>query len=356
MLAQVNSKGKTADWLMFSLIFLYGFSVVLPTAARFGLTANTRYIALIVLEILTLSWALPLALSRKGFEIVFLCLYSLFSLHSLLVILLIATKTHVFFGQELYVTTGRPQLHFGSSGALITGLFTNPNALASNLMLLPGITCFFLAKTKTAWQRVLIAASGVLICLHLVLLLSRAACLTAISALSLAVLVYPTRPLFLKNMGIVSFLFASAGVAYFLVNWRFDNSLCLRLFIWRGFLDAVLTNPFGSGWNGINVYLENPHNMLLANLVYYGIFGTLLLCAIILTLLIRANKLCRMNGCALVLFFLLVSMLLIHQSFEYVVTYPFLFLNSLFWLMLGYLQIPPEDESHKNDVRSISPL
>jgi hypothetical protein len=329
------------DWLLLAIIVLYGLSVIVPSASTHSMSLCTVAVCLTPLAIFCFVWALPKCLTRRDFEVVFLGILSVFTAHALLTACLVATKTHFLLGRELYCATGRPQLYWGKAGALLTGLFASPNALGSYLILLPALAFSMAARWRPSWRRRLLISSGALLVVNLLLLMSRAASLTAMSALALAGVSGKGLNAWLRCLALGTIVLALFGAGYALFNWRHDNSTCLRALIWQGFLDALLENPFGSGWNGVAVFNQNPHNCLLANLVYFGVVGAVLLLTLLTVLMRRAANACREDPASLVLVLSLGSMLLIHASVEYVITYPLLFSNSVFWLLVGYLQLPP---------------
>lgn len=329
------------DWMLLAIMVLYGLSVLVPTASTHSMSLCTVEVCLTPLTIFCFAWALPGTLVRKDLEVVFLVILSVFTAHALLTAGLVATETHSVWGQELSCGTGRPQLYWGKRGALLTGLFVSPNALASYLILLPALAYSMAARWRRTWRRTLLISCGTLLLLHLLLLMSRASSLTTLVALAVAGVSSKLLRPSLRLAALGAMLIALFCACYALFDWRYDNSMCLRSFIWQGFLDAILENPFGSGWNGAAVFNQNPHSCLLANLVYFGVVGTVLLSALLIVLMRRGAQACRGDRASIALFLSIASMLLIHGSVEYVITYPLLFSNSMFWLVLGYLQMAP---------------
>jgi len=292
-------------------------------------------------------WAVPKALTRRDLEVVLLAIVSLFTAHGLLTAYMVATNTHCLFGQELLCTTGRPQLYWGERGALVTGLFANPNGLGSCLILLPAIAFYMATRLQRTGQRAFLFSSGSLLLLNLLVLMSRSCSLTTLAGLAVAGVSGKLLKPWVRCVALGAMLLALFCGCYAIFDWRSDNSTCLRSFIWMGFVDAVLENPFGSGWNSVAVFNQNPHNCLLANLVYFGFTGFVLLLALFIMLIARAANNCRQDRTSAVLVLSLASMLLIHQSVEYVISYPLLFSNSIFWLLLGYAQLPSEVQTNK---------
>src|SRR6185369_3918678 len=143
---------------------------------------------------------------------------------------------------------------WGERGALLTGIFLNPNALASYLMLLPALSFAMAVSRRWAWQRVLLVSCGTLLGLHLLLLLSRAASLTMLAAMAVTGVASRKLNPWIRGLSLGAVLLLLSGACYALFSWKLDNSICLRLFIWQGFLDSALMNPFGYGWNGVVVF------------------------------------------------------------------------------------------------------
>lgn len=329
------------DWMLLAIIGLYGLSVLVPTAATHAMSLCTVEACLTPLTIFCFVWAIPKTLTKGDLEGVFLVIISVFTAHALLTACLVATKTQTLLGQDFLCTTGRPQLYWGERGALLTGLFASPNALGSYLVLLPALAFSIAAHWQRSWQKTLLVSSGTLLVLNLVLLMSRAASLTSLSALAVAGVSSKALKPWLRSVALSAMLLILFYALHALSDWRFDNSMCMRLFIWQGYIDAVLENPFGAGWNGIVVFNENPHNLLLANLAYFGVVSFVLLLSLLIMLMKRVRDTYLSDRTSLVLVLSIASMLIIHASVEYVITYPLLFSNSMFWLLLGYLLLPP---------------
>ena len=327
------------QWILLTLIGLYGASVFAPTFANQSFSMCTMEACLAPLIIFCFAWVLPMALSRKMFEAIFIGFISLFALHSIFTLVLVATGIHSLMGQDLYCSTGRPFLLWSDRGALVTGIFSNPNGLSSYLLLLPAIALTICAGLRAGARRNLLVGSASLILAHICFLLSRAVTLSTITALAVTGVLERGLPKWLRGLSWLTLIAEIACALYIVLNWRHDNSICLRSFIWGGFLDAVVSNPFGSGWNGVVVSNQNPHNAVLANLVYFGVAGALLFIAIVTLLAYRGARMNAAQRHSSLLLLTLLSMFLIHASVEYVLTYPSLFSNSLFWLALGYLQV-----------------
>jgi len=336
-LAAFPERLQDMDWRLLSLIILYGTSVIAPTASLHGTSLTTIEVLMVPLTILAFTWAVPKALQRTTLDSFLAVIVLVFSIHTVFAFLLAVTKTSTIFGYELPIAIGRPQLYWGERGALLTGLFANPNGLASYLLLLPA-TAFGLAAPQPKPKQKLLISCGFLLLIHLLLLMSRASSLTALTGLIVPAI---CRHLSSRQLKIFAWLTGIASlifIAYTIANWPHDNSLCLRTFIWQGFLDAAMHTPFGSGWNSVVVYNQNPHNMFLANLVYFGVSGLLLLIALVVILGARAIALCDKDKTSAFLLCTLAAMVLIHGNVEYVITYPLLFSNSIFWLLLGSVQ------------------
>jgi hypothetical protein len=326
-------------WALLAVMVLYGLSVMVPTAGKFGLWSLCTVEAFLTpLTIFSLGWAVPRALPGKSYKLIFMMVLAFFTVHTALTAYLVATNTHLLFGQELCCENGRPFLYLGKRGGLFTGIFLNPNALASYLMLLPAVAFTMCAQMQQKWRKPLMA-SGALLALHLLLLMSRSASLTMLAAPLAACLLSKGAIRGRKLLASVGFLSAFAYACCLLIWWQQDNTLALRSMIWGAFVESVIEYPYGLGWNGLSVIEQNPHNLLMANLVYFGVAGCISLLAILSLMTLKAVQVCRQERTLVMLGLSLAAVLIIHQSLEYVVTYPTLFSNSLFWLLLGYLQI-----------------
>jgi hypothetical protein len=82
-----------------------------------------------------------------------------------------------------------------------------------------------------------------------------------------------------------------------------------------------------------------PHSLILGSLQYFGFQGLFALSLLLGYQLIKPARIALQSSSSRLLLVFLASVVIVHGTFEYFIGHPLLFANSLFWIMLGYLNL-----------------
>ena len=292
----------------------------------------------------------PKLLKKKHYSFIFWFVCILAGVHAVSQICFVIGQTQQFCGFNVSMPHGRlmrvPQFPLlplldGYTG----GWFTNPNCLASYIMAVPAISIFLsqASETKTKALRCLAWSICGLTLISLLLTFSRAAILsTMIGMIPLAV--YALRKRGVPILASVSFLCVLV-VGLFLVQMRFTTlsnpfSLTGRADIWSAVIEALKHLPvFGYGSLGWSANGETPHNVFLANLLFYGVPGFLAFFAWLVSSVALGFSMIRKAptyGSVALLGFV-VSYAFAYSQIEFVLTTPYSFSNSVAMLVIGFL-------------------
>jgi O-antigen ligase len=228
------------------------------------------------------------------------------------------------------------------------GLFSHRNTIGAFLEVGPALVVYLMARGSRALVRAYWVALA-LIGTHLMLTFSRSSQIVAL--ISLTPLLIPARRRVRIAVAVVAGAIAVvalvvAVVPEFRAYAALGASLTRRQDIWRFMLQQAPEHPwFGVGLQNIN-YLAHgvrygPHNLYLAQLVYFGAVGLALFIVLLATLgraiasTIRLERDWRPR-----LIVMLLAGVLLQGGVEYMVTAPVFFLNSIFWICAGFASRP----------------
>lgn len=304
----------------------------------------------------------PRIFEKRHYLILFWFVCILASVHAVCQFGFILAQTQTFCGYNVNMPHGRlmhvPHLPLlAKLDGYTGGWFTNPNCLASYIMAVPALS-LFLSQPKVTPQKYLrwlcFAFFGLSL-LSLLLTFSRAAILSTLMGLiPLVVLEAKKR----KIPIVASALLAVIGVgALFLwqMHWTtLGNPFTLsgRQDLWKVTLDGLKHLPLlGYGPYSTVGLVETPHNVFLANLLFYGVPGFLAFIVLIgssLWLGYQAFKKDWDRG-TLALYGFILAYVFAYSQIEYVLTCPFSFSNSVALLLIGFLvylhlQIPTPEK------------
>ncbi len=302
----------------------------------------------------------PKLLKKRHYAVLFWFVCILAGVHAVSQICFVLGQTQQFCGFNVNMPHGRlmrvPHLPLLSLlDGYTGGWFTNPNCLASYIMAIPAISIFLSqsATTRLKAARWLALSICGLTSISLLLTFSRAAILsTMLGMIPLAV--YALRQRKVPVFASVSFLFVLVGVLFF-AQMRFTTlgdplSLSGRMDIWNSVSESLQRLPFfGYGtFRGTNTG-ETPHNVFLANLLFYGVPGLFSLLSMLgsgIYMIWRQVKR-EPNYGVLALFGFLLAYICAYSQIEFVFTCPHSFSNSVALLVFGFLiylsTIKPKD-------------
>lgn len=373
-----RNTGKT--WRAAALLtILYGFIVGL-TSLLSGTEHSASYISqlfLVPATIFSLCLCTPLAMERKDFLQILWLLAAILTAHSLLTFWFMIRETHYFLGHDITSGAGRAKQILGFSFHHTDGLYTNANTIGSFLMFFPAILISEAARVlgsaspQAARRRVLpaVAFCLALICTAVALTFSRGAQLTVLAGLLFPAIALATRAPW-KSAGSCA---ALVVLALFVITPPGDpatetltSSLTMqssapitggherlsgRLEIWKALGSSSLNTPLtGVGLMCKSYRGLSPHNFLLANFLYFGAGGLLALLALLLTLASALVSVIRQHHELIPIAGILAASCLLHGQFEYVLTYPLFFSNSIFWFLAGYACFVRPDKTAKTPV------
>jgi O-antigen ligase len=332
------------------------------------------------LTIFALLLCAPCVLERVHYRGILLFFSGILALHTLAVVWIMLTGDTTYFGRTLMGTDGRPKIVGGMEFLQTDGIFRSPNGIGSFLSLFPGILLAEILTAKRKFRAPLLAAA-VVIGIGLFLSFCRAAQAAALVGLLIPLIVFlkqlPVKRMLLGAPILLGTIFAClpdhhqseyiksalcqhlGGGVHHVAAFLAHTISTRRTEIWLAFFRDWQTHPvFGYGLLGVDYQGLGPHNFLLANLVYFGIPGALLVVAL---LAVATNRVwSRWRECPEVLVPIggaLAALVVVHGSVEYSITYPLYFTNSAFWLLLGYAcftQLGSKDQSHCNSILGYS--
>jgi hypothetical protein len=249
-----------------------------------------------------------------------------------------------------------------------TRLFYNPNAIGSFVQFFPALILARLAldeadgwprPSRSPWR----AAALAVISIHLALTFSRSSQLVAL--LSLTPLVVRVRPAVRRRLLIVAgpaaVVLGAASVLNPVLRRHAAEWLSFegRWALWSAFGPSIRQAPIlGTGLFGTYANGQTPHNVFLAQLVFFGSVGL----AVFLAMMVVFARAVRAGlGRAPCVSRQLVACLLVaalgQGVVEYIVSFPLLFSNSMFWLCLGLAAAPRHPRPlGPSDPRALSAL
>jgi len=223
------------------------------------------------LGILTLGFALPFLFEVKDYDWLFKVLILILTIASFLTLYFSLTQTQSFLGENLYNLDLR-------GGYLVRFSFYNHrNYGGYSVQWLPAILIFFYLKEQKG--RIWKVLALFIITFHIVFSFSRNTQLVAFLSLIpfFWFLFGKHKPIFLG--GLVSTLFLFLGLFFiypkFLDYLKLGFSLSGRGSFWLTMLNHWYDYGqvyFGYGYRSLE-FIRNPHNVFLANLIYYGFIG-----------------------------------------------------------------------------------
>ncbi len=357
---------------------LYTAWVVFCTLPSVHTINRTCELVLSPLTMAALFLCLPAILERRHYRSIFLMFSAVLALHTLCVAWIICTKNPMFFGQQVIDrTNGHPKILGRIHLPNTDGIFISANGIGSFLALFPAILLseFLAAPHKF---KAPLAVTNAIVCLGLMLSFCRAAQASVLVGFLVPAFVFLKKTP-IKRVVVCAVILLLTVLACFpdRYQWVFIKSsigahaagpdalqnttafvvhtvTTRRTEIWMAFLKYWQAQPIlGYGLLGIEYQGLGPHNFLLANLVYFGIPGLVLLVAL-LSLAMR-QIVARMREHRELLVPIaggLGAFMLVHGSAEYSITFSVYFANSVFWLLLGYACFTPlERESGLRRIR-----
>ncbi len=358
-------------WLSLAVIWgLYTAWVVFCTLPSVQTIDRACELILSPLTMAALFLCVPAILQRRHYRAIFLLFSAILALHTLCVAWIMSTKEPMFFGQQVIDrTNGHPKI-FGRIHLPNTdGIFLSANGIGSFLALFPAI---LLSEFLTAPRRFKapLMVTNAIICIGLLLSFCRAAQASVlVGFLFPAIMFMKKTPI--KRMVVCVVLLLLTVLACFpdRYQWVYIKTsigvhaagpdalhdvtafvahtvTTRRTEIWLAFLRDWQAHPLlGYGLLGIDYRGLGPHNFLLANLVYFGIPGLVLLVALLSVAAKQiAGRLRDHRELLVPIAGGLAAFILVHGAVEYSITFPLYFANSLFWLLLGYACFTPLDE------------
>ena len=365
---------KKPGWLSALLCGLVYAAVIVFSSAHLcsGISDWSR-VVLIPLTVLSLTFCAPLLLTRSAYRSIFWILAVLFALHTIFILFCMVTDTTSAFGRSLVQGPGREKSLFGLILLRTDGLYGNPNTLGSFLMYLPAV---LLSEAMIAGRFLSSAATVLLSIVSMGLLgsFSRGAQLTALLGAMFPAVQLSKRSKVLSTVAslfLVSFMvFAmqpsmnssrQTGQSKALATTAGIDTVAVsevssgRSDLWRKTLERIdRSSALGTGLVGADSAEGSPHNFLLANLLYFGCFGTISLIAMLAVLGKSIWNRTRQYPELMPIAGVLAAVLLIHGQIEYVLTYPLFLSNSLFWFLSGYACFSSFDLGSRTEQRNIS--
>lgn len=361
-----SGKGKSnlpEDWLKGAAVLgLYAIIVFLTSSASIKDLSYFSQIVLVPLTIFSLTFCAPIMMRRRGYIIFFATSSLLVIFHTLLTITLMIIGTRSVWHHNILNGSGREKYFLGLTLPHTEGLFDNANAIGSFLMYFPGVILSW-ANLMEPKRRAPLYVAFAIVFLGLFLTFSRGAEITALAALIIPALVLArkapargivTTTLLLVLIGsILSPMLEpparveagerlATGTAEYQKQSRANEArepLAERTKIWSDLLMETKSEQVITGvglqnktWRGLS-----PHNFYLANFIYFGIGGLALILLLLAIFARRITYIVRSQPALLPVAGTVLSVVLIHGQFEYVLTHPLYFSNSLFWLLIGSL-------------------
>lgn len=351
-----NQVLKKPGWLPALVCGLVYAAVIVFSSAHLcsGISDWSR-VVLIPLTVLSLTFCAPLLLTRSSYRSIFWILAVLFALHTVFILFCMVTDTTSAFGRSLVQGSGREKSLFGLILLRTDGLYGNPNTLGSFLMYLPAV---LLSEAMMTGRSLSSAATVLLSIISMGLLgsFSRGAQLTALLGAMFPAVQLSKRSKVLSTVtsSLLVLLMVAAMQPSMNVSDRSGRSKAQatnagistvavsevssgRSDLWRKTLAEIdRSSALGTGLVGADSAEESPHNFLLANLLYFGCFGTIALIVMLAVLGKNIWNRTRQYPELMPIAGLLAAVFLIHGQIEYVLTYPLFLSNSLFWFLCGY--------------------
>lgn len=321
---------------LFGSVVMYGSLVVVSTAYQAVPVASIRLVEslLVPATILSLAVCLPRILRPAEYRVLFGILTVVLATLSIVSLSLVMTGSSHFLGREL--------MHWGDyrGGSLASsGLYGNPNTLGAYLAFFPAIIVFLMYTGKR--YLLLYVVAFTLVAGNLTLTFSRSSLGVAFVSLLPLVWVLARRRMRVAGAlaGVLALvLVVGSATAEFRNYVARGLTLGERGVIWQALLPRVAERPaLGFGLLNVSYTGETPHNVYLAQLLYYGCAGFLAFMTMFAAFGRRVySSLVELQGRpeAWVLTALLVGAAG-QGMVEYIITYPLFFSNSLFWLILG---------------------
>ena len=343
------SYAKRQDPILIGLISIFSLSVFssVPAAVSLGVEELPNAILhalLVVGPIISYGYICPRILNRRNFMAIFAAVLLVFSMHALLTAGLCITGTTAVAGREIVSDVGRAPAFFGHSGTFVPGLCWNPNTLAIALMMLPAVVPIVLDGFKSFLSRLSARVAMILIGCHLLLTFSRAAIFSVLLSFAVWPLLSASRSRRSVYMSVLTIVILGVFLVQQALNLTSDASMLARIDIWKNECAGIVLNPWGQGLPALGAE-RMPHSLILGSLQYFGLQGLFALSLLLGYQLIKPARIALRSSSSRLLLVFLASVVLVHGTFEYFIGHPLLFANSLFWIMLGYLNLLPLEDA-----------
>jgi hypothetical protein len=343
------SYAKRQDPILIGLISIFSLSVFssVPAAVSLGVEELPNAILhalLVVGPIISYGYICPRILNRRNFMAIFAAVLLVFSMHALLTAGLCITGTTAVAGREIVSDVGRAPAFFGHSGTFVPGLCWNPNTLAIALMMLPAVVPIVLDGFKSFLSRLSARVAMILIGCHLLLTFSRAAIFSVLLSFAVWPLLSASRSRRSVYMSVLTIVILGVFLVQQALNLTSDASMLARIDIWKNECAGIVLNPWGQGLPALGAE-RMPHSLILGSLQYFGLQGLFALSLLLGYQLIKPARSALQSSSSRLLLVFLASVVVVHGTFEYFIGHPLLFANSLFWIMLGYLNLLPLEDA-----------
>lgn len=337
------SYAKRQDPILIGLISIFSLAVLssVPAAVSLGVEELLNAILhalLVVGPIVSYGYICPRILNRRNFIAIFAAVLLVFSMHALLTAGLCITDTTAVAGREIVSDVGRAPAFFGQAGTFVPGLCWNPNTLAIALMMLPAVVPIVLDGCKSSWARLSARCAMILVGCHLLLTFSRAAVFSVLLSFAVWPLVSASRSRRSVFLSVLSIVILGVFLVQQALNLTSDASMLARIDIWKNECAGIVLNPWGQGLPALGAE-RMPHSLILGSLQYFGFQGLFALSLLLGYQLIKPARSALQSSSSRLLLVFLASVVIVHGTFEYFIGHPLLFANSLFWIMLGYLNL-----------------
>ncbi len=358
-MSEERSAWKKAAWTCCA----YGVMLTISSLHTIDGALTLSQIYLIPATIFSLTFCAPRLMKQSHYRALFFSIISLMLAHSLLTLCIMLTGIEQIGGVSVVSESGRSKHFLGYNLFPSNGFFSNANSIGSFLMYIPGMILaggiFGLGKVqKLILNTIIIASTIASFCRAAILTVlcstilpavparkKKASIAIAITAVSLA-LAFPVFSPILDAFDPNARLVSKHGSPVFQQQWRANEARATledRAQIWTHMVRSLDARHLlmGYGLYGINYNGKTPHNFLLANLVYYGSAGLTCIILLLLNLCLQVIRRTRHNQQLMPLAASLAAVLCIHGQFEYILTHPLFFSNSMFWLLIGFTCFAP---------------
>ncbi len=333
----------------FAWSLIYTALVILSSISQIVDVPGALHLALIPLTISSFLFCAPLLMTTTHYRIIFTILLAYFAIHDVVTL----TSPH-----SAISASGRSKYFFGLDLHIKDSWYSNANTIGSFLMYWPAI----IFSGMTFIPKALQGAIGALAIAPLFMTFSRAPQLTAalalippvscrlkkaplistICLLALCAWMYHlTAPILTPSAIVPKGHRLSVHSPEYKMQYRANEAkepIAERTAVWKCVIEQMKQNGIILGHGPIQAAYKNlsPHNFILANLAYYGIFGlSSLICMLCLCSMAVWHR-TRTNLALMPVATLLLSVICVHGQLEYVLTYPLFFSNSIFWILLGF--------------------